>query len=510
MRRVVRQLALSLALLLAGPGAAGAAEKVFAFHLTGPPDTLDPAKCNNVRCQRVMWPLFEPLINLSKDLRVPVPGLAEHWQASADGLTWTFRLRRGVAFHDGAPFDAVAAKLNLERNFLPGARFYTARPPNVREKLLAGLIQEVRVQDTHTLVVTLKAPKVNLLFFVPMVSPDALARWGERVGESPVGTGPFRFARRTADEIRLAANLAYWGGRPRLDGLVFRIVPTSERATQDLLAGRLDFLPEVEPNHLERIIASPSARLIRTPTLSLYYLGFRTDLRPFDDRRVRAAVRRAVDVERAVLFTGRGMGVPAWGPLPPGVDGHDPELRRAWHDPAAARELLAAAGHDRGLRVTLAFNAGWGFFAELAHAIRADLARVGVTVELLPLSTYQELVRAVREGRAELFMYNWLIPSADPEAWLVPLFRTGSVDNLTRYSSPAVDRLLEEARLANDAEQRLARYRAAQRAIVEDAPMVFLFHEVRVSAVRTRVVGLDLNPQSYPVDRFVTVDLQGD
>ena len=484
------------------------ADKTFVYHLNAAPDVLDPAKCNNVRCQRVMWPIYEPLVNLSKDLRTIEPALAESWDVSADGLTYTFHLRRGVVFHDDTPFNANAAKLNLERNFLPGSQFYTASPPNVREKILVGLIKDITAPDDYTLRITLKLRKPTLLFFAPIVSPEALARYGGKIGDHPTGTGPFKLVRRSPDEIRLAVNPRYWAGRPRLDGLSFRIIPQSDRTMQEFLAGRLDFLPEVEPTYIERIIANPSTKLIRVPTQSLYYLGLPTDRKPFTDQRVREAVARAIDVERAVLFTSRGTGIPAFGPLPPGTDGHDPTLKKAHVQPDASRRLLADAGYPQGFRATLAFNAGWGYFAELAQAIKVDLGRIGVGIDLAPLPGYRELVSDVREGKADLFIYSWLIPSTDAEAWLVPLFQSKSVDNLTRYSNPTVDRLLEQARATVNDGERLELYRKAQRRIVDDVPMVFLFHEIRVSAHNTRVVGLELNAQSYPIDRFARIELR--
>jgi peptide/nickel transport system substrate-binding protein len=504
----VKRLLLAVALVVSAATAAGAADKIFVYHLAAAPDVLDPAKCNNARCQRVMWAIYEPLVNLSKDLRSVLPGLAESWDVSADGLTYTFRLRKGVTFHDGSRFTAAVAKVNLERNFLPESPFYTATPANVRERILTGLIKDVTVLDEHTLAVALKNRKMNLLFLVPMVSVEALAKHGTRIGEHPAGTGPFRFVRAGADEIRLAAHPGYWGGRPKVDELVFRIIPSAEKMSQEFLAGRLDFLPEVEPLQVERIVANARTKLMRLPTLSLYYLGLRTDRKPFDDPRIRQALTRAIDVDRAVLFTMRGTGIPAHGPLPPGVEAHDPALRRAPYQPDGARRLLAEAGVASGLRVSLAFNGSWGYFAELAQAIRTDLAKVGVTVDFVPASGWKELVADVRNGKSDMFIYNWLIPLADADAWLTPMFQTRSTDNLTRYSSAAMDRFLEQAKATVDDTARLELYRRAQRTIVDDAPMIFLFHEVRVSAYHTRVTGLELNAQSYPIDRFARIELK--
>ena len=504
----MKGLCLWAVLVLSAAANVDAAEKAFVYHLAAAPDNLDPAKCNNVRCQRVMWPIYEPLVNLSKDLRSVLPGLAESWDVSADGLTYTFRLRRGVTFHDGSRFTAAVAKMNLERNFLSGSPFYTAAPANVRERILTGLIKDITVLDEYRLAVALKNRKMNLLFLVPMVSGDALAKHGTKIGDHPTGTGPFRFVRANPEELRLAANPGYWAGRPKVDELVFRVITDAERMSREFLAGRLDFLPEVEPLYVERIIGNAHTKLMRVPTLSLSYLGMRVDRKPFDNPRVRQALTRAIDVDRAVLFTMRGSGTPAYGPLPPGTEAYDPSLKRAPYQSDEARRILAEAGVAPGHRVSLAFNAGWGFFSELAQAIRADLTRAGITVDFIPMSGWKELVAAVREGKGDLFIYDWQIPLADADAWLTPLFQTNSVDNLTRFSSAAVDRFLEQAKATVDDTARLELYRKAQRTIIDDAPMVFLFHAIRVSAYNVRVTGLELNAQSYPVDRFGRVDLK--
>jgi peptide/nickel transport system substrate-binding protein len=497
-----------LVIALGLPMPAGAAPRVFVHHLDGQPDRLDPAKSSNLRSYRVMWAIYEPLLEPSKDSKAIVPRLAESWTVAPDGLTYQFRLRRGVTFHDGTPFTAAAAKLNIERNFLKGSRFYTAEPRNVREGFLAGIIRDVSVQDDHTLTVTLKSQKVHLLFLVPMVSPEALARYGAKIGENPVGTGPFRFVRWTPEEIRLAANPTYWGGRPKLDEISFRTIPGADRAVDEFLAGRVDFVPEVEPVHHERVIASATSKLIRVPTLSVYYAGFRTDRKPFDDIRVRQALAKAVDLERMSLFIARGAGVPAFGPIPPGADAYDATIKRARHDPEGARRLLKEAGVGDGLRASLVFTDAWSFLSEIAQAMKADLGRIGVTLDLVQVPSFKELVENARRGTGDLFIYTWSSILGDAEIFLAPLFSSGSPDNLTRYSNARVDALLEQARASTDAPARAALYQQTQRLIVEDAPAVFLFHKVRASAYNTRVSGLDLNVNSFPIDRFARIDLR--
>lgn len=486
-----------------------ARDKVLVDYLDGAPERLDPAKCSSQRCQRVMWAIYEPLVNLSADSRRIVPGLAESWEASRDGLTYTFRLRRGVRFHDGATFDAEAAKVSLERNFSKTSPFYTAAPPNVREEMLAELIQDIAVRDASTLRITLKSRRPYLLAQAPIVSSLALRKHGNKVADNPAGTGPFKFDRASPDEIRLVANRDYWDGRPKLDALAFRIIPQAEKRMQEFLANRVDIISIVEPVYLERIQSSPTARQIRVPVLHTFYMGAYLDRKPFNDVRVRRALTQAIDRNRAVPLLSRGTAIPAHGPLPPGVEAYDPNLARIPFDRSAATQALAAAGITADLRVSLLYNKGWGFMASLAQAIQHDLGKAGLTVELVAMSSWPELVAAVRRGEGDLFIYGRQSIFTDPVIFLGALFQTGAADNLTRYSNPKVDALLKEAASLADPADQLAVYRKVEKTVVEDdAAMVFLYHEERVSAYNTRVTGLELNLLSLPVDRFSRLDLR--
>jgi peptide/nickel transport system substrate-binding protein len=504
--RLVLAVATAALAILAGAVDA-TAQKVLRYHLTAAPDLLDPAKCNNQRCRRVMWPLFESLVDLSKD-RTITPGLAESWDIASDGLTYTFRLRKGVRFHDGTPFNATAAKLNLERNFLPGSAHYTSKPPNVREKLLTGAIRDIAMLDAHTIVIRFRRPQPQLLFLIPMVSPRSLERFASHLSRPPIGTGPFKFMKQTKDEVVLAANANYWGGRPKLDRLIFRVISDAEHTMEEFLAGRLDFIPEVEPVYLERLMADVRVRVRRVPTLSTYYLGFRTDLPPVNNVLVRQAIARGLNVKRMVLFVSRGLAVPAFGPIPPGGEAYDPNLETLLpYDPETARRLLREGGWTPRVSLTLAFNRGWGFMSELANAIQADLAKIDVSVQLAPKASWADLVAAARQGTAELFLYGWLTLLGDAEVWLSPLFESDAVDNLTRYRSAALDALLQQTRGPIDPTVRLDFYRRAQRLIVQEAPMAFLYHEVRVSAYRAHLSGVELNVESWPIDRFARIDV---
>ena len=169
-----------------------AADRPFVHRLSSEPDSLDPGKSNNVQADRVMWLLYDALTQLSVDGTQMVPALAERWEQSPDGLIYTFTLRKNVRFHDGSVLDAHAVKASYERQFLPGSPNYSTSPPNAYERVLAGLVKEIRVIDPQTVVITLHYPRPQQFAIVKIVSSQALTRNGPDLSRRPVGTGPFR------------------------------------------------------------------------------------------------------------------------------------------------------------------------------------------------------------------------------------------------------------------------------------------------------------------------------
>lgn len=486
-----------------------AADKTFYYGLDGKPSTLDSAKAANVRTQRITWLLCDMLVNTSKDGKDLTPGLAESWTESPDGRQVTVRLRPGVVFHDGSPVDADAVKASLERQFVAGHALYSKEPSNVNEARLSGLIQEIKVQGPLALTFTLKYPGFHILSNIEIFSPSAIARLGKDFGLKPVCSGPYRFESWTPEQIVISANARYWAGRPKLDRVVFRIVETEE-IVDTLLAGKLDFVPVIgDPVYFDRVQEREGFTAIGVPSLNIFYLGLRTDRPPFDDPVVRKAVAQAINVPRISHFLGRGATVPAAGPLPPAMTGYDPKIQQARHDPAASRALLEKAGHRAGLRIGFLYNEGITLHAEIAREIKKALGDVGIAVDLLGKPGFREMIASVRGREGNMFFYSWFVGAPHPERLLPPLFhsRAMGTTNLTHYSNPAVDELLDKAVQVADAAERQKIYSRAQQIIVEDAPMVFLFHFTRMAVWAKRVKGLELRVDSAPYDKLVQVDL---
>jgi len=487
---------------------AAAADQGFVQPLPSEPTSLDPAKANNLQADTVMWLLYDRLTQLSADGAKMEPALAERWEQSADGLTYTFTLRRNVVFHDGTPVDADAVKISYERQFLPSSPFYSGTPPNAYERVLQGLIKEIRVVDAHTVAITLHYQRPHQFAIVSIVSPQALKRYGGHLTRTPVGTGPFRLDRWESDRIVLTPFADSWRGRPRVSHVTFVIVPDSQAVIERLENGGFDLVREISPQVLERLAANPYVRLVKTGGLNLRFLGMQVERPALQDRRVREAVVRAIDVERLATHSGRGTLLPARGPLPPSSLGYDPQLRQPVYDPGRARALLQQAGAPTALTLRLLYNASLEYWSEAVQAIRADLRKVGIGVELLGVMDWKTFHEERAKGLHDLYLYQWTVSTPDPERFLLPLFQSKSPDNYGGYSNAKVDDVLTQARQPMDDARRLRLYREATRLIVADVPAVFLFHSITFTAHSARVSGLTLNLYGWPQDKLTTVELR--
>lgn len=489
-------------------GASRAADRPFVHRLSGEPLSLDPAKSNRLQDDQVMWLLYDALTQLSADATKMEPALAERWEQSADGLTYTFTLRQNVRFHDGSLLDAQAVKASYERQFLAGSPYYSTSPPNAYETVLSGLVKEVRVLDPRTVSITLHYPRPQQFALVKIVSPQALARNGLHLTRTPVGTGPFRLDRWEGDRILLTPFADSWRGRPRLGGVTFAIVPETQVAMERLEAGEFDLAPEVPIHLFERLAANPALRLIKVGGLNLRFLGMQMDRPALQDRRIREAIVRAVDRDRLSKVLGRGAMIPARGPLPPASLGYDPQLRQPAYDPPRAQALLREAGLGTGLNLRLLHNASLELWSAVVQAIRSDMKKVGVSVELVGTPDWKSFHDQRRKGDHDLYLYGYSVSTPDPERFLSPLFQSKSPYNFGHFSNAKVDELIAQARQPMEEARRLRLYHEITRLVVNEVPAVFLFHQINFAAQHARVAGLTLNLYGLPQDKLVNVEIR--
>jgi oligopeptide transport system substrate-binding protein len=475
------------------------------------PVTLDPASLTDIYGRAVVSQLFDGLVQFDADLK-PLPALAEFWEASRDGRTWTFTLRRGVMFHHGRELTAPDVVYSFTRLLkaerpLPVAELF--RRVQGATAFLQGKdkqIQGLTVVDRYTLQMVLEEPLASALAVLGLanaavVPQDEVERLGERFGHAPVGTGPFTFVRWEANrEIVLAAHEQYHEGRPSLDGIVFKITVGHKQEEQfaEFLQGNLEetIIPS---GKTDEVRANPRYRQyqqVRIPTLSLLYLGFNTQLKPFDDRRVRQAFNYAVDTEAIVREITKRSSLPATGVLPPGMLGHDPERRGYAYAPATAKRLLAEAGYPNGADFPVvplwSVDKAESTKAELA-AYQRYLAEVGVTVEIHFAPDWPTFKAMLEQGQLPLFRLIWMADIPDPDNMLSPLLHSTSPTNRTFYRNPRVDQLLEQARKEVDEAQRIALCHEVEHIVMDDAPWMPQHHSVVHYLYQPYVQGVEVS-----------------
>lgn len=465
------------------------------------PASLDPARARTVDEQLVADQLFDGLTAYHPDDLRPVPAVAASWEATPDQAHWTFTLRSGAAFANGRPVTSADVKYSLERvaakdspspaadllEPITGVRPYSqGKVPEVTG-IVAVAPEVVRIDLDHPwaeLPAVLGNPALGI---VPREAVEAEA---PPFGEQPVGSGPFRFDSRTESSITLVPATGSPALVDRLELQLFNDVASSYRAFTD---GQLDW-SQVPAEHIDSAAKRYGDGAYRPYLAELFY-AFNVRNAKFADVRFREAIVRAID-RRAVVAAVYGATVrPMNGLVVEGVPAHqeDPCGERCRHDPDRARALVAEVFAGAPVPEIAIDHDDDRTQEAVARAMKAALEAVGIpsTLRPRPLREYQDFAVS---GNQELFRLGWVAAYPSADAFLPPLFATGSPNNVSGLSVPAVDEALAAARAEPDAGRRRELYQAAERTILEHVPVVplaqFEIHGVAASRVR----GLVLTP----------------
>lgn len=460
---------------------------VYRRPLGNNPSTLDPALITDTYGHTVAQQIFDGLVQYDGSLSI-VPAIAQSWRGSRDGLSWTFNLRKGVKFHNGREVVADDVVYSFTRILDPKTNSKAAeiflKIKGAKEFVegRAKTVQGLRALDRYTVQIELaeaSAPFVASLAigYAKIVPKEVVEELGAAFGSHPVGTGPFKFAYWKKDEeIVLEANQDYYGGRPFLDRLEYRVYPGTpmDRMFANFEKGGLEdtFIPA---NELEKVQDGRRYQFYRRPILGVRFLGFNTTQGPLANRMVRQAIVLAIDREALVRNIQKNRYKSGRGFLPPGTYGYDPEFHPYPFDPERARVLLAKAGYPggKGLPVFQLWSSVKPPDVEQEHeAIKRYLANIGIQIELQYNTNWPSFNTQVYEGRFPIFRYGWVADVPEPENFLYRLFHSQSANNLTRYRNAQVDRLLDRARAEQAYQKRIELYREAERLIVEDAPVL--------------------------------------
>jgi len=494
------------AALLASPAVAQVPRDVVVVGMEAEPPGLDPGQALGLHTLRVTAEIFETLVATRPDSTEVIPGLAESWTTSPDGMIWTFKLRRGVRFHDGTPLDAAAVKFTFDRVIDPTHPHAKSGKWSFVTGYLSS-VKSVEVLDPQTVQLHLKYPTGSLpaLLALPncaIVSPTAFTKAPADFDTRPVGSGRYKFESwERGSRLVLRRNDDYWGVKGKPQALVYRGIPEANTRVSELLTGGVDLILPIPPDFVERLEKTSGVTVHKATGLTVWYAGFNVEKKPFTDRRVRQAFNHAVNKDAIVRDILKGTGIPAVGPLLPGTWAFEPNVHKYPYNPGLARKLLAEAGYPNGLEVDFWVpESGSGMQApvEMSTVIQANLAAVGVKA---PLKTFEwgSYLGKVRSDAPAMFALSWFLKSEDPDLSMYPLFfsKNQPLPNRSNYNNPEVDQLLVQARQLTDRAKRAELYRKAQRLIVEDAPWLFVDHEVQVVATRANVKGFHLHPSGF-------------
>jgi oligopeptide transport system substrate-binding protein len=482
------------------------------LKLTGTdPTTLDPALSSDANSASYIIQIFSGLVKLDENLE-PAPDIAERWDISDDGRTFTFYLRDNVVFQDGLKVTAADVKYSWERACNPATGSMTAATylgdiVGAKEMIAgqADAISGIQVVNDNTLQVTIDAPKSYFLYMLSYPTAMVVDRNNVASGanwwRNPNGSGPFKLKEwQQSALLVLEKNNNYYGEVASLEFVEFHMYSGDEMSLYE--TGQIDVV-SVYTDYIDRI-TDPSGPFYNeyhvSPQLSFDWLGFDTNKPPFDDLNVRRAFSMAIDKDRIINLCMRNLVERADGVLPPGMPGFNENLNGLSYNVAEARALIASSkyGSVENLPPIVLTLSGYSVF--LPSVVEAIIAQwrenlgVEVTVRQLEPDYY---VYHLKQEKDNMFYMGWIADYPHPQGFLDVLFHTGGEYNFGDYSNPSFDALVEQAGIEMDKTKSLQMYQQAEQMLVDDAAMIPLYFGQNLILVKPYVQGYEPNALGY-------------
>ena len=489
--------------------------------LAGNPQAINPLLSQSNPVDRDLSALIFNGLTRSNDKGEIVPDLAESWDISADGKSYTFHLRRDVVWHDGAPFNAEDVRYTvsvLQSPDFPGSPF------------LADMWRSVAVEklDDYTIAMTLREPFAPFLDYTTVgvlpahilsaVPVSELAN--SQFNAAPIGTGPFMVSEVNARQIVLVTNANFYRPRPYLDRLEFVFYPNDQAVLEGRSRAEISGIGQVLPADISTVAADDGLVLYSAPISGYNLVYLNLDRVMFQDRNVRRAMMYALDRQGLVDSILGGQGVVIDSPILPNSWAYDTEVPHYEQDLRQARELLESSGwydddgdgvRERGgltLEFTLVTNDDDPVRVQLIQAISEQLAQVGIRAVPETVSWEDLVSQMLRLRRFDAVLSGWGNLSPDPDPY--PYWHSSQADedgsNLANYINQEADRLLEEARSTHDRDQRIELYRQFQELFAYDVPSLLLYQPVYSYAVDATIHDVQVGPMNTSSDRFQTIN----
>lgn len=494
---------------VAGPARADIPKDVLVVGQIAEPKSLDPHAVTAVNDFRILMNVYDGLVRYQDGKLEVEPGLAESWEISDDGLTYTFKLRQGVKFHDGSDFNAEAVKFNFDRMLDKEHPFHHTGPFPL--SFFFSAIKETEVVDADTVRFHLNEPYAPFLSNLAyptglIVSPAAVKKHDKEFGRHPSGTGPFTFAEwESNSKVVLTRNDDYWDGAPKIKTVVFRPVTDANTRVTEMLSGGLDLMMEVPPDNVSTFGDSKDFTVYEQAGPHLWFLILNLKEGPMADQKVRQAVNYAINKESLVKNVLQDTATVAAGPIPKAFAwAYDDSLTPYPYDPDKAAKMIEEAGFKDAEITFYVTEGGSGMLdpIPMGTAIQADLAKVGlkVKIETYEWNTFLGKVNPGLEGKADMAEMAWM--TNDPDTLPFLALRTAAWPdkggfNSGYYSNPKVDELLEKARRSTDQAERAKLYKEMQQIVYKDAPWAFIANWKQNAVSTAAVKGFSLQPSFF-------------
>jgi peptide/nickel transport system substrate-binding protein len=461
---------------------------------------LDPMRSNDSASQYAYNLIYDRLVTLDEKLQ-PAPAAAESWEVSPDGTAYTFKLRKGIKFHDGSDLTAEDVKFSFDR---------ILDPKNASDKRsFISMVKQVDVVDPGTVRMTLDAPYAPFIFQARqhILPRAAVEKVGDDFTRRPVGSGPFKFVEwNTNDRLVLARNDGYWLARPNLAQVVLKPIPDRAVAASNLLAGDVDVIEAVNAASFAQLQANPNVQVLSVPTPNYQWIGFAQmgHQAPFNDKRFRQAVYNALDVDglAKALFPQQELGIRAYATLTPEWwPGGDYEAMRALalkKDPARAKQLFEELVRDGVMPAdyTVRMIVNQGDRQRSGEVVVTSLKAIGrpAEVQVMEFGAYLERLRKKEE--ALLYMLSTIPQAPDPDASLHWLFFSKGTHGgfLGLPSDTELDQQILKARASSNKGEREKIYDDVMRHVIGDVYHIPISFQNIVVAHSGRVQGLKPSP----------------
>ena len=448
------------------------------------------------------------------------PGLAEKWEASADGLTHTFHLRKGVKFHTTSyftptrEFNADDVVFTFDRMFNKENAFRKAFPSEFPYAVDTGMtenVAKVEKVDDYTVKFTLTKPDPDLIIKIAMPSfsvhsaeyADKLVKDGKAnmINQEPVGTGPFVLERYQKDaQIRYTANKNYWKtGYPKVDNLIFAITTDAAVRFQKMKAGECHIMSFPKPNDLEAMRKDPALKMLQAPGFNVGYLNYNVEKGELKKLEVRQALDMAINRKAIIDAVYQGEAKEATNPMPPTLWSYNTTTKNAPYDVEKAKELLKKAGVPNGFEITLwampvqrPYNPNAKLMAEM---LQADWAKIGIKANIVSYE-WGEYMKRAKGGEHDAMLIGWSGDNGDPDNWLGTLYGCDAVDgnNFSKWCFEDYDKLVKAAKTTSDVAKRTELYKQAQHVLKAQVPITPIAHSTVYQPMRKNVQDFKISP----------------